>query len=169
MGLLAIALRLGALSPQAASHHFWAAASGLLEIRHGWVTGCERVHRDTISSPARIVDRRPQTNEQFGHRQAAHRILQEAQSRPAARARIASRTADAHGELRLVDDDITEQDQVEIERSRGSGMGRSRPASAQSPAFAGQCAGVEPRLSDCDGVQKTRLISRHADRIGFVN
>ncbi len=75
-----------------------------------------------------------------------------------------------HGELRLVDDAVTEQDQVEIQRPRGPGVG---PLAARFPLnrqqLAEQRAGIERRLPDRDGVQKTRLITGHADRFGFVD
>ena len=69
-----------------------------------------------------------------------------------------------------VDDAVTEQDQVEIQRPRRPGVG---PFAARFPLnrqqLAEQRAGIERRLPDRDGVQKTRLITGHADRIGFVD
>ena len=54
-----------------------------------------------------------------------------------------------HGELRLVDDGVAEQDQVEIQRPRGAGVG---PLAARFPLdlqqLAEQRAGIERRLAD---------------------
>ena len=75
-----------------------------------------------------------------------------------------------HAEVRFVDDGVTEQDQVEIQRPRGACVGALAarfPLNRQQ--LAEQRAGIERRLPDRDGVQKTRLVARHADRIGFVN
>jgi len=73
-------------------------------------------------------------------------------------------------QVRLIDDGIAEQDQIEIERPRRT---RVRPLAAglifDLLQRSQQLPRVEPAVAGDDRIQETRLMIGDADRIGFVN